>query len=81
MATKDDLKEWLLEALRASNGSGKIVQLSKHIWNRHEQDLRQSGDLFYTWQYDVRWAANALRHERLMRAAEISPKGVWELVR
>jgi hypothetical protein len=28
-------------------------------WDRAE--LEQSGDLFYTWQYDICWAAQKLR--------------------
>ena len=80
MATKLDLADWLLEALRTNGGGGTIVQLCKHIWEKHESDLRSSGDLFYTWQYDVRWAANELRRTGKMKPVEMSPKGLWELV-
>lgn len=56
-----------------------IPQICKRIWEAHETDLRASGDLFYTWQYDVRWAANRLRRTKVMKANEVSPKGMWEL--
>jgi len=37
------------------------------------------GDLFYTWQYDMRWAATKLRRDGKLKAATRSPKGTWEL--
>jgi hypothetical protein len=80
-ASKHDLVDWLVEALVANGGRGTIVDLCKHIWKRHEQDLRKAGDLFYTWQYHVRWAAYELRRTRKMKPAEISPVGIWELVK
>jgi len=49
--------------LRDIGGTGKIVQIAKHIWDNHERDLRGAGDLFYTWQYDMRWAAQELQDE------------------
>lgn len=79
MATRDDLEAWLVDAFRALGGRGRIVDLCKHIWENHEEELRNSGELFYTWQYDVRWAANRLRRKKVMKAQEVSPKGLWEL--
>lgn len=61
MATKDDLQTWVLEALKDLKGQGSIVEISRHIWEHRETDLRSSGDLFYTWQYDMRWAGLKLR--------------------
>jgi len=37
-----------------SQKAGTIVEISRAVWDRHEDDLRESGDLFYTWQYDLR---------------------------
>ena len=48
MATKDDLEEWLTQALRAHSGRASIVQVSEYIWDTREKELRGSGDLFYT---------------------------------
>ncbi len=79
MAKKEDLQDWVASALKASGGKGTLVEVAKYIWIHHEANLKSSGDLLYTWQYDMRWAANALRRRGIMRAAEISPKGVWEL--
>jgi len=80
MATKHDLGDWVVEALRAHGGSARIPEICSHVWSSHEAELRSSADLFFTWQYDIRWAATALRQGRVLKAAEISPHGVWELV-
>jgi hypothetical protein len=79
MATKETLQEWVLEALRANGGRAKLVDVARHIWEAHESDLKASGSLLYTWQYDMRWAANELRHKGKVRSIDVSPRGVWEL--
>ena len=76
---RDNLQLWVVDALKSHGGRGTIVQVCKHIWEHHEGQLRTSGDLFFTWQYDVRWAANILRRNNIMRPAEDSPQGIWEL--
>jgi hypothetical protein len=80
MATKYDLQTWVTEALEALGGAGTDVEVAREIWHRHEQDLRASGDLFYTWQYDMRWAAQVLRDTGQARAASATPRGRWELI-
>jgi len=80
MASKDDLVDWLVDALKALGGKGTIVQLCKYVWENHKTDLRASGNLFYTWQYDIRWAATKLRKNKIMKAATAFSKGVWELI-
>jgi hypothetical protein len=79
LAKRDDLQQWVLEALRDIGGSGNIVQVAKHLWKHHEQDLRASGDMFFTWQYDMRWACTKLRERRLVQPAEESARGEWKL--
>ncbi len=79
MATKEDLSGWLIEALRANNGSASTVEVCKYVWNNYENELRRSGDLFFTWQYDIRWVATQLRNKGILRAGEASPSGIWEL--
>jgi hypothetical protein len=63
MADKHDLKAWVLEAVEAQDGRASVLNVAKHIWQVHEPELRASGDLFFTWQYDMRWAAQALRDD------------------
>jgi hypothetical protein len=79
MAMKCDLETWVFDALKALGGSAKLVDVSKKIWEMHKGELEVSGPLFYTWQYDTRWAANQLRRKGLMKNADLSPKGTWEL--
>jgi hypothetical protein len=78
MITRDVLQDWVVEALQSLGGKGSVLNVSKYIWREHEKDLRNSGDLFYTWQYDVRWAAQKLRN-----AGKLKPAGnrnvPWEL--
>lgn len=54
MIDRSKLMQWVVEAIRDNNGSATIVQICKHVWSNHENDLRNSGDGFYTWQYDIR---------------------------
>ncbi|EHZ2848568.1 hypothetical protein K5N92_004158 [Vibrio vulnificus] len=80
MANRTDLQDWVFNALTSLGGSGSIVDVAKMLWKEHEQDLRSSGDMFYTWQYDMRWAATKLREQNKIKSAEESPRGVWLLV-
>ena len=57
MATKQDLEAWVTETLDALAGRATAVEVATHTWEQHEQELRDLGDLLYTWQYDARWAA------------------------
>lgn len=79
MAKREDLQDWVVSAIKAHGGSASIVQAAEHIWQHYENDLRSSGDLFYTWQYDMRWACTRLRERKLVQPAEISKRGEWKL--
>lgn len=79
MADKYDLRDWLIEALKGNGKKGTIIDVCRFIWEKYELELKASGNLFYTWQYDVRWAATELRKTGIMKPANISPQGVWEL--
>ncbi|RLP28342.1 hypothetical protein [Mesorhizobium sp. YM1C-6-2] len=78
MATKGDLVDWVVEALKAAGGAGTLLYVAKYIWEHHEKELR-STDLFYTWQYDMRWAATELRKRGTMVPAETDRRGKWTL--
>jgi len=75
--TKDDLKEAVYRAVVAAGGKANLIDVAKHIWQHHEDDLRRSGDRFYRWQYEMRWAANVLRHEGRIAPADEAQRGVW----
>ena len=61
MATRDTLVDWVYNAVEENGGRTSLVSVAKHIWDHHERELRNSGDLFYTWQYEMRWAGQRLR--------------------
>ncbi|WP_188399545.1 hypothetical protein [Sporomusa sp. GT1] len=80
MITRVGLSNWIVEALKFYGGSASIVEICKYVWENYAEQLRESGDLFYTWQYEIRWAAGTLRKQGIMKPVEISPQGIWELL-
>jgi hypothetical protein len=76
MASRDDLKSWVFEALQTL-GPAPVPVIAKHIWDNHEAELRASGDLFYTWQYAMRWEGQKLQHEG--KLTKKGKSGVWAL--
>ena len=72
---KEDLAEYIIEALTALGGSGRIERVCEFVWCNYEHELRKSGDLFYTWQYDIRWSATYLRKKNILKGS-----GEWILV-
>lgn len=70
---------WVVEALNDLGGSATFLNISKHVWEHHEADIRAVDDLLYEWQYELRWAAYFLRRAGALRSADESPRGVWEL--
>jgi hypothetical protein len=79
MATKYDLETWLVEALEALGGTASIPRICEQVWRKHEYDLHASGDLFFTWQYDIRWAAQRLRDQHVLVPNAQAPRGLWKL--
>ena len=41
MSYRDDLKDWVLSAVRANGGEATLVQVAKHIWENHRDDLQK----------------------------------------
>lgn len=79
MAERATLKSWVLAALRESSGSATIVQVCKIVWRDHQGELEGSGDLFYTWQYDIRWAAQYLRDNGYLVPVQRRRDAPWVL--
>jgi hypothetical protein len=73
---RDDLKNLILDAITVRGGTARIAEIGKYIWDRHESDLRASGDFFYTWQYEMRWASNQLARDG--KLDKTSTKGTWK---
>jgi len=78
-ASKERLGQWIVSALTEMGGSATLIDVCRWIAEHHDRDLRAAGDLYFTWQYDVRWAATKLRGLGQLRPASESPRGVWEL--
>lgn len=79
MISRDMLTDWVVDALRARGGQSNIVGVARYIWEHHETELRQSGDLFFTWQYDIRWAAKKLRDRGRIKPVNDRRSLPWEL--
>jgi len=77
MASNDDLKSWVLEALD-DLGPSPVARIAQNLWEHHEAELRLSGDLFYTWQYAMRWAGQVLQKEGKIQ--KNGPGRTWALI-
>lgn len=76
---KEVLRGWIIEALEALGGVGKLLDVCREVWSRHQLDLEAAGDLLFTWQYDIRWAATTLRHDGVLIPADEQVQGRWQL--
>jgi len=56
------------------------VDVAKDIWTHHEEELKASGKLFYTWQYEMRWAAQKLRDAHKLAYSKTGRQQVWQLI-
>ena len=79
MYTRDHLKVWVYEAIQHHGGEARLLDVAKYIWHNHERELQDSGDLFFKWQYDMRWAANVLRHENKLLRPKDTKRGYWAI--
>lgn len=79
MQGRELMKEWVKEVLRDLGGSASILEICKGVWKLLQKEIRQTEDLFYQWQYEIRWAGDLLRREGVILSAASSPRGVWQL--
>ncbi|RUS67182.1 hypothetical protein CUZ56_01123 [Saezia sanguinis] len=79
MITRTDFKPWILEALQSLGCKGYPKDVAKYIWEKKKHILQNSGDILYTWQYDTRWAALALRKEGKLKAVDGRKDLPWEI--
>lgn len=75
---KHDLVKVVYDAVEQLGGRAYIPQVARNIWENHERELRSSGDLFYTWQYDIRWAAQQLRDSGKFKKA-VKRTDPWQI--
>lgn len=68
MVNDDMLKLWILEAVECQSDLPGYVEIAKYIWLNYEEQLRVSGNKFYTWQADLRWLCTRLvKEDKLVR--------------
>ncbi|TQP66871.1 hypothetical protein FLL68_14815 [Vibrio cholerae] len=79
MVTRESMKSWIVECLELSGGSGWPKDVAKYVWESYESDLQSSGDMLYTWQYDLRWAAQQLRNSGVLKPVHRRTDLPWEL--
>lgn len=80
MKTRKDLCPWIIEALGPLGGSARIDKIKEYIWDHHADDIRESGNLHFTWNEDILWAATQLRSKGVLKKSSETPKSVWSLV-
>lgn len=89
MISRNDLPELLYNTIKELGGKADMMTIFKKFYHDNEQLLKKSGDLFYTWNYDIRWAATKLRKKNKMRparqwentyGADISSRGILEII-
>ncbi len=78
MATKDDLKTWLVEALEILGGRGTIVAICRTVWDGHAEELTAPGT-FSIRSSTTLDGPRSLRRKGVMKSAEVSPEGIREL--
>ena len=79
MVTKQILEKMIIEAIKKSSGKASVLEVSKFIWDKYQDDLLKSGNILYTWQYDIRWVAVKLRERGILKQAASNKRGVWQL--
>ena len=79
MATRESMKDWVISALKMYNGKAWPKDVAKYIWLNYEEQIRNSGSLLWTWQYDARWAAQSLRNEGILKPVNRRTDLPWEL--
>jgi hypothetical protein len=79
MSIRDDLQDWIIDALRHYGGQATITDIAKHIWQHHQAALTASDRIQFNWQYDMRRAAETLRNRKRLKLANLSPRGTWAL--
>lgn len=80
MVTRESMKLWIIEGLTSMGGVGWPRDIAKYVWDNYEDDLRKSGDILYTWQYDLRWAAQYLRDNNKLKPVNKRTDRPWELI-
>src|SRR5665213_4340353 len=77
---RSDLVEMVKQALKKLGGEGTVVEVAREIWSANRAQIEASGDLFYTWQYDMRWACQKLRDRKEATIGGTKSRNSWRLL-
>ncbi|MDD4815529.1 MAG: hypothetical protein PHQ62_00095 [Clostridia bacterium] len=87
--TRKDLPDILYNIIHQLGGKPNMMEIFKKFWKEYGSNFTTDDDIFYTWNYDIRWAATQLRKQRKMKPAstrentygeDVSSKGIWEII-
>lgn len=73
------MRPMVVAALEHHGGMATTIEVAEFIWANYEQELQRSGDLFFRWQYVMRWSATTLRKDGVMLDAADCERGTWAL--
>ncbi len=71
MVGRMDMMPWIIDGLKANGGKVYYIEIAKHIWTNHRREIETSGDFVYKWQYEMRWAGDALVRAKRLSSMEI----------
>lgn len=78
---KPNFDEWIYEALRFYGGQARMIDIARRVWERHEEDLRASNSLIFTWQRELRRAVDRLWQSGKLLWIGEAPQGMVALAR
>ena len=79
MKNNTPMENMLIDALKHFKGPTLILDVSKYIWNKYEDDIRKSDEMLYKWQYKLRWAATMLHQKGTITMDKKGTYGLWAI--
>lgn len=85
MKPRDEMKPWIIEALRALGGAAPYIEVYKFVWTNYRSRILRGGDYWVLrWQYELSFAASELRkgsgRQLKNNDSDRCPKGIWALM-
>lgn len=87
---RNDLPDLLYEIIKSLGGKASMTNILREILKLYASKLNPSENMFYTWNYDIRWTVTELRRDGRIKPAHLkenpgelvdeSPKGIWEII-
>jgi hypothetical protein len=74
-----DIERLLVEAIKKLGPKATFVNINKYVWDNYENDLRNSGDLFYVWHHTMASARTKLNSSGRGGFVKQNGTTVWEI--